>query len=282
MKDMIVKQDKIMFSLLMAVYDGDKPEYFEMALDSVANNFVVPHEIVLVQDGPIREELKRIIHKYLNILPIKLVVLPESGGLGPALQVGLKLCNYDWVARFDSDDICEPFRFQKQLEYIKSHPFVDAFSAPIIEFSSCPFENSHVLRKVPIGEQNLIKYAKWRNPFNHMSVMFRKAAVVDSGGYYSEPSFEDYSLWVRMIVKGYSLNNMDEVVVRARSGDAILERRGGMKYIKNELYMLRLMRNLKFISPVRYFISLILKLPIRLLPKKLRLYVYNNVMRVRK
>ena len=266
----------------MAVYKGEKPEFFATAMESVEKNTIHPTEIILVQDGPITNGLQNVLNEYMRRLPIKLIVLPVNQGLGQALQVGLLACSYDWVARFDTDDICDPYRFSKQLDFIKNNPSIDAFSAPILEFSSSADNGSTAIRHVPVGIDKLRKYAKYRNPFNHMSVMFKKEAVLAAGGYCKQTSFEDYSLWVRMLMKGFILDNMDEIVVQARADDAILKRRGGVDYVKNEISMFNMMRKIGFITYVDYCVLILTRLPIRLIPKQMRLIFYKFIMRSRK
>ena len=63
-KDLIQKNEHPQFSVAMCVYDGDNPEWFDIALDSVINQTVKPTEIVLVVDGPISDDLQNIIDKY--------------------------------------------------------------------------------------------------------------------------------------------------------------------------------------------------------------------------
>ena len=114
--------------------------------------------------------------QYTSILPIKIIRLPQNVGLGKALNEGLKHCIYNWVFRMDTDDICLPDRFKKQVEFIKQHPNVVLFSGHIAEFSD---DKTKIIgyRKVPIGDKNIKKYALSRSPFNHMTVAFRKDII---------------------------------------------------------------------------------------------------------
>lgn len=267
------------FSLLMAVYDGDSPSFLHSAFQSVLCNSIQPNEVVLVVDGPINNALSKVIESFLPVLPITLLPLDRNAGLGLALNKGLLLCKHEWIARFDSDDICFPNRFETQLQFIQQHSSVDAFSAPIIEFEKELTEGQFVVREVPSSYSNILRYAKWRNPLNHMSVMFRKSCALKAGNYQDEPLFEDYSLWLRMLLNGAHLDNMDEVVVYARAGAAIQERRGGLRYIKRELDMHRKMLKWKFISVPEFMLMLSLKVLVRALPGRLRFIFYSAFMR---
>ena len=59
------------------------------------------------------------------------------------------------------------------------------------------------IRDIPIGMPNIKKFAIYRNPVNHPTVMFRKQDVLDTGNYLPQLWFEDYYLWARMLQRGY-------------------------------------------------------------------------------
>lgn len=115
-----------MFSILLAVYKKENPVYFSQSLDSIFSQILFPHEVVLVKDGPLTDDLERVINKYQSKYYIlKVVSLPVNQGLGKALNEGLKHCSHDLVARMDTDDIVKPDRFEKQLKIFQEDPEVD-------------------------------------------------------------------------------------------------------------------------------------------------------------
>lgn len=106
------------FSVVTSVYKNDKPEHVRMALDSMlVNQTMKPSEIVLVQDGLVSDGLSTLLaeyeEKYSDLMNV--IRLEKNGGLGKALEEGVKHATYDIVARMDSDDIAAPDRFEKQL-----------------------------------------------------------------------------------------------------------------------------------------------------------------------
>lgn len=110
------------FSVLISVYKSDNPEHLETALKSIWDNQILkPDQIVLVQDGPVGDEIVNIINNFKAILDDKLSFLELSVNLGlaRALNEGLRLCKYDLIARMDSDDICFPNRFEKQIAFLR-------------------------------------------------------------------------------------------------------------------------------------------------------------------
>lgn len=78
---------------------------------------------------------------------------------------------------------------------------------------------------------------KSRNPINHMTVAFKQSAVQAVGSYRHAPLYEDYDLWVRLLVASYQFANLPDVLVYARAGEAMYERRGGLSYAKHEIAM---------------------------------------------
>ena len=135
-------------SVLMSVYHREKAEYLDQALESLRWQTHSPAEVVLVEDGPIGSELSKVISRYESSLPIKRIPLSENIGLGAALRVGTEYCTCDWIARFDTDDICLPHRLQRQVEYLSQHPNVDLLGASILEFEHSP-EQPQYRREVP-------------------------------------------------------------------------------------------------------------------------------------
>lgn len=265
------------FSVLMSVYKHDDPIYFRDALTSLCESTVVPCEVVLVVDGPISDKLDEQVFVFKNLLNIKIIRLEANNGLGKALFHGIKQCSYDWIARFDSDDICHPRRFEKQLEFIESND-VDIFGGWIAEFENKP-EHIHAYREPPCEHDEILSYAKTRNPFNHMTVMYKKAAVLAAGSYQDDYLYEDYALWVRMIKNGCVTANIPEVLVYARTGNGMEIRRGGMKYVKSEIKAQYNFYKLGLISFAGFIINVTIRTPVRLLPGNVRKVIYRKILR---
>ena len=114
----------IKFSVLMSVYKKENPIYLSDSLESIlVNQNLKPDELVLVKDGPLTDELEKVITRYQGYFTnFKTVPLDTNVGLGLALREGLEHCSYELVARMDSDDIAKPNRFEEQLNYFQEHP----------------------------------------------------------------------------------------------------------------------------------------------------------------
>lgn len=268
----------IKFSVLMSVYKNDDPIFFREALASLYRSTVIPDEVVLVVDGPIGHELEKEISHFSELLNVHLVRLKTNHGLGKALLYGFEKCSYDWIARFDSDDICHENRFEKQLSFIESNLDVDIFGSWIAEFESEP-AYVHAYRKPPCDHNGILNYAKYRNPFNHMTVMYKKSSVLEAGGYQDDYLYEDYALWVRMIKNGCVTANIPEFLVYARTGNGMEVRRGGIKYVKSEVKAQYNFYKLGFISLAALVKNLAIRVPVRLVPGSVRKFIYRKTLR---
>lgn len=254
------------FTILQSVYKNDKPEFLDQCFESIKSNSLQPVKIVLVKDGSISTELDSIINKWSELLPIQVVGYEENHGLAYALNYGLQFVETELVARMDSDDICYSDRFEKQISYLMSNPNISLLSGYIDEFN---FDSNVIAstRTVPLENAEIANSLKKRNAFNHMAVIFKKSAIIEAGGYQEVPYFEDYDLWVRIVQKGFYVANIPEKLVKARIGNDMIGRRHGISYAKHEIFFLKRQLERSFISKKEYRKLILLRVPVRLLPK---------------
>lgn len=267
------------FSVLISVYHREKGEYLREALRSVFEQSVPPSEVVLVKDGILTDELDRVVEEFMKKYDIlKVVTLPHNIGLGGALNEGMKKCSYELVARMDSDDICMPNRFEKQLAAFAEHGDITIVGGWISEFES----NSQEIisyRKPPQTDRELKIFAKSKCPFNHVTVMFKKSAVQDAGGYQHLYLLEDYWLWIRMINNGALLHNVQRILVNVRGGTAMVARRGGYKYAKSEVRLQTNMLSMGMINILTYCKNVFIRFSVRVIPNTFRIFIYKKFLR---
>lgn len=267
------------FSVLMSIYKAEKPIFLRQSLDSLLSQTYPPQEIIIVEDGPLTSEIYKILEEYQHKNQIiQRIPLEKNYGLGYALNIGLRHCSYDLVARMDTDDICKPNRFEVQVKYMEDHPDVDVLGAWIDEFYETP-ENIVSIRKVPQHNDELYKFGKRRNPMNHPTVIFRKASVLKAGNYQTCMLLEDYFLWAKMLHSGFVFHNIQESLLFFRLSRDIYKRRGGFKYAKTEAklqYHLYKIGYLKFENMIRNITN---RFFVRILPVSLRRLIYRKLLR---
>ena len=224
------------YSVLMSLYDGEDPAYLGPSIESMINQTVQPDEIVIVLDGPINKKLQSIINHYVNNYPdlFSIVPLKENVGLGRALNAGLKASSNSLVARMDTDDIALPTRCEKQLKVFELDPQLSIVGTNTDEFTNDPSEII-TSRVVPSVHEDIVKFSKTRNPFNHPTVMYKKDDILESGGYGDFRRNQDYELFVRMLNEGYKARNIDEALLLFRANEDNIKRRKSWNKTKGDI-----------------------------------------------
>lgn len=218
-------------SVLMSLYIKEKPEYLRESLDSVLSQTLLPDEIVMVIDGPITKQLQEVLDEYQQKTPLlRLLPQEENRGLGVSLAIGVEACRSELIARMDTDDIMVPTRLAVQREAFSNDSSLVICSSNISEFDG-NVENVVGRRVVPESNEDIRKFSRRRSPFNHMTVMYKRDAVIRAGNYKPLQGFEDYYLWVRMLRLGMKALNIQQDLVFARAGKDLFSRRGGFKYL---------------------------------------------------
>ncbi len=268
------------YSVLMSVYHKEKPEYLKQAIESIQAQTRQTDDFVLVCDGPLNPELDAVIAAKQQEMggTLNVVRLAKNGGLGNALNQGIKHCKNELVARMDSDDIAYPDRCEKQLNMFNTHPEVSICSGVVEEFTADP--NVVDTRRVP-PETNaeIVEFAKKRNPFNHPCVMYKKSAVEAAGSYQDFYLLEDYYLWLRMLMAGYQGYNIQEPLLHMRAGSEMYLRRAGWKYAKTQAKLFKYMRDKGFIGNGQYIKSCVIRSGSAVAPNWLRKFMFEKVLR---
>jgi len=268
------------FSVTMSVYRNDNPAHFALALDSIVRQTAPPDEIVLTVDGPVPAELDELIQRYEQALAcLKVIRLPENRGQGIAHRVGVEHCAHELVAIMDADDIAVPERFEKQLAAFRDDPELDIVGGYITEFMENPDETI-AIRRVPLTDASIKSSMRRRCPMNHVTVMFKKRAVVDAGNYQDFHFNEDYYLWCRMLLAGRVFANLPETLVKVRVGNGMYARRGGWAYFRSEARLQRFLRDKRVIGVVDYCVNVAVRFVVQvLMPGRLRAFVFRRFFR---
>jgi glycosyltransferase involved in cell wall biosynthesis len=268
------------FSVLLSVYQKERPDFLRHSLESLVTQTRMPKEIIIVKDGKVGEELNNVIESFRVKQGglLKVVGYDENRGLGRALNFGMQHITTPYVARMDTDDVSVPTRFEEQMSFLDSHPDIDILGSSIAEFDDDP---QHPLRARHVPEQHemIREKARLSNPMNHMTVVFKREKVVEAGGYQHAPYFEDYDLWVRMLMGGMKFHNLKRLLVLARIGNDMIGKRHGFQYTKFEAAHFRKMYEYGFINSFGLIKALMLRVPLRLLPKTLLLSIYSVILR---
>ena len=232
-----MKQSLPEYSVLMSVYFKETAGNLRESMMSICRQSFAPNDFVLVCDGPLTPELDAVIDEMQELFGDVLAVLrlEKNGGLGKALNAGLQQCKNEIVIRMDSDDISAENRCRMQVGYLEQHPDVDILSGTVEEFFDS-IDSVFGKRELPCEHKSICTFSKKRNPFNHPATAFRKKAVFAAGSYDETfHLFEDYYLWIRMLMKGFRGHNLNKTLVYMRTPPDMYKRRGGFQYAEDML-----------------------------------------------
>ena len=196
-------------------------------------------------------------------------------GPGYARNEGMRRCTCELVATMDSDDISVPDRCEKQLAAFENDPTLAVVGGVIEEFNDDP-DAPFARRVLPLTHEELLPFSKTRIPFNNVTTMYRKSVIEQAGGYDTgKRLFEDYDLWIRVLQSGAKGANLPDVLVKVRTTDEQVKRRGGIVYGKA---MMRFRRNLMhtgWISRREYIASAYPHFAVCMMPNGMRKKVYK-------
>ena len=228
------------FSVLLPIYNRiDLRDTFPECISAIFQNTVLPRQVVVICDGRLNWDIEDATDPYKSAAEITIVKLPKNVGLSRALNIGLKHCKFELIARVDADDFCTIDRFEEQLGYFrKGYTLVGSNIQEIDESGA-----NTTVKAVPEMASEIRSFAIRRNPFNHMTVMYKKSHVLAVGGY---PHFylkEDYALWVRLLAARDTVPiNIQKNLMLVTAGNSMFSRRSSAKIMIEELRMQRFLQ----------------------------------------
>ena len=272
------------FSVCICVYDKDNIDYFREALESIAEQSLVPNQIALVVDGKINNNLQNVIDKFQILcleqnVELNVIYLEENVGHGKARKISIENAKYNLIALMDADDLSRYNRFKKQIEIFKKDTDLSIVGGQIMEISH-DTKKEVGIRSVPSEDEDIKRYLKIRCPFNQVSVMFKKEDVIKVGNYVDFFHNEDYYLWVRMYLEGFKFYNIPEVLVDVRINKEFYNRRGGWKYFLSEFRLQRIMYNNGITSFDRFIFNSGVRFVLQVvLTDTIRGFIFKNLFR---
>lgn len=268
------------YSVLMSIYIKEKPEYLNLAIQSMVEQTLPPDEIVIVKDGEITKELQAVLDKYTTNYPhlFNIVGYEKNRGLGLALNYGLERCRNELVARMDSDDISNPNRCKKQVMRFEEKPELAIVGAFVDEFHTTPDEIIST-RVVPTDSDGIYNFAKRRSALNHAVVMYRKSKVFEQNGYSDLRRNQDVDLFGRMLFSGCKAENIGESLLYVRLNNDFAKRRKSWENTKSYIYIIKCFWKMGYSSFMDYAMVAVAQTGIFILPVKVQYFVYKHFLR---
>lgn len=275
-----MKLEKPSISVLMSVYKNDNPGFLREAIKSMIEQSYAPDEFVIVEDGPLPEAIRNVLDEYQRKYEglFYRIKLENNQGLGIALGIGVKHCKNNLIARMDSDDLACSNRLELQITEFLNDPSLELVGGMIEEFYDSP-EKIAAKRTVPLVQNEIYKRVKTRTPFNHVTVMFKKSAVLSVGNYPKVRFAQDYYLWIEMIHAKCHMKNIEDTLVLVRTGSDMFKRRGGKQYYLLEKELQNKMYQYGMINNVERVRNLIIRRTVRCLGTGGRKFIYATFLR---
>lgn len=262
----------MIFSVLQSVYKKDNPDFLSQSLQSIADNTLQPSQVVLVKDGLLTPELDSVIAEWQSKLPLKVVGYEQNQGLAHALNYGLKFVETDLVARMDSDDMCFPERFEKQVLQFEVDDSLVVLGAGIEEFYKSDGVDFKQIRlyskKTTKTSASLYK----GTPLAHPTVMFRTEVLRKFGYSENTKCNEDIELWFRLLAAGYEVRTLQIPLLHFRITDGTFKRRSLSKAFNEFCIYSHALQ--KFNGFSKNHLYLFLRLLARFIPKSINKTLY--------
>lgn len=265
------KATKINLTLLIAIHKDTLKFQLQKSLISIQNQKHIPKEIIIIIDGPIKNELKNYIKniqtKFQNITIINNI---KNSGLAYSLNKGISQAKYELIARLDPDDEIINDRFFHQKKKFDKNSRLSICGSNTIE---C-FNGSCRLIKKPLNNYKIYRSLKYKNPIIHSSVMFKKSDIIKVGKYPLINKCQDYLLWIKCMQAQMIFENIKIPLLRTKLDIEMMKRRD-FEYFKFEYQIYLYMFKNKIISSFFFLMIVLLRVIIRVMPNPIKIFFYN-------
>lgn len=209
-----------LLSVLMCVYDTPI-DYLQDAVNSILNQTFNNFELIIVDDC----SKKEMVLEYLDKIEseearITIIHNEKNQGLTKSLNIGLKACIGDYIARMDSDDISLPERFYQQICYMQKHPEVALVGCDIIRFTDKNDNLNYDVERNVYTDQQLYKVCSLLQHSGpaHPTFMFRTKFLRDNNIQYPERILkaQDYGIMAQILKHGGEIRIIPKPLVKYR------------------------------------------------------------------
>lgn len=216
----MIKGKKV--SVIMGIYNCEKT--IKQSIDSIINQTYTNWELILCDDHS-RDNTYKIAQEYARKYPEKIILIKNAANLRLAATLNhcLQYVTGEYIARMDGDDLSLPERFEKQVNFLNSHPRYQLVGTQMISFD----ETGDRGIKGIIEKPNRM-YLRYNTPFAHATIMMRKEAYEKLGGYKVDSGItrcEDVDLWFRFFKEGFQGYNLQIPLYKVRESIHDFKRR---------------------------------------------------------
>lgn len=262
----------------------------ESSIKSVLGQSYQNWELIVIDDGSMDNTIQFLNNFCEQDQRIKLLRLPQNGGLPNARNQGCKIAKGSWIAFLDSDDLWHTGKLEQQVDFHLKNPSIEISHTDFQLFN----DNGTIRRSFksilePIKEKQGSIYPGvcYRNPIGVLTVM-ASSRLLKEVGYFDSSlwTLEDQELWIRIARKGYQFGYIDKELAYYRSSSGSITSKTGKykrayKFLLNKLNKTYELDNrLLFRQYYRHFGTVyfkkgLFKLSLMYFWKSLRLFPYD-------
>lgn len=233
--------ETITFGILLPFYHGDRLSDMKRTLRSVL--FCDFSKVYIVVDGPIHHASLVYLNRVSARFDFELLHLCRNAGLGAALNFALPYIKETYCFRIDPGDVLIQKGVSTIMDYVRNNPQIDLVGGQMAEHLGAP-DQIIGKRQVPCSAKEIRRFAKLRNPFNHITVCFNVVTAKNLGGYPEDTlAHEDYGFWIKYLQNQLNFTNLN-VTVSSADVSGFSYRRSGVLYAICEFKFL--IKNLSF------------------------------------
>jgi glycosyltransferase involved in cell wall biosynthesis len=269
----------ISIAVIMATYQHDDPILLRNAVKSVINQ-KLPYNykcnIYIGVDGPVTDEIEKILNELKNYFYI---IERSNSNQGLAFTLNnliSKLGDESFIFRMDSDDLCMPCRFERQILFLLKNSDIDILGSDIIELDQATGKKRLV--SFAIDHYDALRKISRRTPVAHPTVCFRRSALDIVGFYPNVKGNEDIAMWFECFARGLRFGNIHEPLLQFTVDSKFWSRRSVKKSFSEFLCYVRGTWRLKRFT--FDYIYPLARLLLRLSPKWIVKKIYNSSIRI--
>ncbi len=261
------------YSIVMSIYKNDKLDWVIEALNSLLLQSLPAKEILIGLDGPVDQGITDFLISVIESnKSVRVFQFEINAGLGFIRNFAISKCESAYVGLMDADDISVFDRFHLQAKAIQDNnaDFVGGF---ISEFDASAKSGDKV-RRVPVSLDEV--NSSWlRQPFNHVTLFFKRKAFLDLGGYNTDHQVEDFELFLRAKRRGWRFQNIPIVLVNVRFNSDTIRRRRGWVYLTHWINIYNLMLAHREITTFHWVLAVFVHSVAKLGPKAFSKLLYR-------
>ena len=208
--------DEIRVSIIMPTYN--RGSWIRNAIDSIIKQNFKMWELIII-DNESTDNTKEVVSSFSHDKRIRYFYVKKSNDLAISdyLNFGIEQARGEYIARLDDDDQWyDPDKLIKQFNYLENNKEIIVVGGGAIMVDKSGNELYRFLKRE--NNSQIRNNALYANPFCHNTVLYRKKAVKDIGGYKKVRFVEDWELWLRLGKIGKFYNYQEYFLLYTNAG----------------------------------------------------------------